>query len=304
MRRVSLITAFCVALPAIAFAHVSVAPRESKPGVEQVYTVRVPTEGQVATTSVFLQVPDGMTVLDVPHPEGATHDVKRDGNRIVSITWTKNIPPAQRAEFTFKATNPGAEGQITWKIQQRFADGKSTDWTPGLKVTNTPAPPPAPRAAAPQPAPAAPPAAQAAGHAGHQMPATGDAAAIETWLNGYDAAFNAKDLQKLGTYYHPDATIYEGGGIDNGWASYRDGHLGPELKAFENLQFGHTNRQISVLGDGKSAYVVSQYSLKAKMGERVIDSGGLETLVLVKGADGSWKIRHSHTSSRPRRPPQ
>jgi ketosteroid isomerase-like protein len=33
-----------------------------------------------------------------------------------------------------------------------------------------------------------------------------------------------------------------------------------------------------------------------------MDSGGLETLVLVKGDDGSWKIRHSHTSAR-RRPP-
>jgi ketosteroid isomerase-like protein len=40
------------------------------------------------------------------------------------------------------------------------------------------------------------------------------------------------------------------------------------------------------------------------MGEREIDSRGLETLVLLKGPDGNWKIRHSHTSSRPvRRPP-
>ena len=135
-------------------------------------------------------------------------------------------------------------------------------------------------------------------------PPTGDAAVIEKWLAEYDAAFNAKDLEKLGTFYLPDVTIYEGGGIDNGWAAYRDKHLGPELKAFENLQFAHTNRQIHVLGDGRTAYAVSQYTLKAKMGERDIDSGGLETLVLVKGADGAWKIRHSHTSSRPRRPPQ
>ena len=145
---------------------------------------------------------------------------------------------------------------------------------------------------------------QQAGSQASPMPASGEVAAIEKWLAEYDAAFNAKDLQKLGTFYHPDVTIYEGGGIDHGWAAYRDGHLGPELKAFENLQFGHSNRQIHVLGDGKAAYAVSQYSLKAKMGERAVDSGGLETLVLVKGADGAWKIRHSHTSSRPRRPPQ
>lgn len=145
------------------------------------------------------------------------------------------------------------------------------------------------------------PAVAAAQHASSADSAA-DVAAIATWLDGYDAAFNAKDLARLGTFYHPEVTIYEGGGIDNGWASYRDGHLGPELKAFQDLQFGHTGRRITLLGDGQSAYVVSQYSLKAKMGDRVIDAGGLETLVLVKQPDGGWKIRHSHTSSRPRRP--
>jgi ketosteroid isomerase-like protein len=130
-----------------------------------------------------------------------------------------------------------------------------------------------------------------------------DAAAIEAWLRGYDAAFNAKDLDKLATFYHPDVTIYEGGGINNGWVDYRDRHLGPELKAFENLQFGHSNTKVTVLPGGQSAYATSEYSIKAKMGEREVDSRGLETLVLLKGTDGSWKIRHSHTSSRPARRP-
>lgn len=133
-----------------------------------------------------------------------------------------------------------------------------------------------------------------------QAPAD-EAARIDKWLDGYDAAFNAKDLEKLGTFYHPDVTIYEGGGIDNGWAAYRDKHLGPELKAFQNLQFGHTNRQVHVLDGGRAAYVTSLYFIKAQMGERSIDSGGLETLVLVKDAGGAWKIRHTHTSARPRR---
>jgi uncharacterized protein (TIGR02246 family) len=129
-----------------------------------------------------------------------------------------------------------------------------------------------------------------------------DVAAIEKWLDGYDAAFLSKDLDKLATYYHPDVTIYEGGGINNGWADYRDHHLGPELKSFENLQFGHSERKVHVLGDGRTAYVTSLYSIKAKMGERLLDSGGLETLVLIKGDDGAWKIRHTHTSARSRRP--
>ena len=130
-----------------------------------------------------------------------------------------------------------------------------------------------------------------------------DAAAITAWLKGYDVAFNAKDLDKLATFYHPEVTIFEGGGVNNGWADYRDHHLGPELKAFENLQFGHSNTKVTVLPGGQSAYATSTYAIKAKMGERMLDSSGLETLMLVKGSDGAWTIRHSHTSSRPRRPP-
>lgn len=90
--------------------------------------------------------------------------------------------------------------------------------------------------------------------------------------------------------------------MNNGWIDYSDRHLGPELKSFENLQFGHSNVKVTMLPGGQSAYATSEYAIKAKMGERVLDSTGLETLVLVKAGDGTW-IRHSHTSSRPRRPP-
>ena len=101
---------------------------------------------------------------------------------------------------------------------------------------------------------------------------------------------------------HPDVTIYEGAGINNGWADYRDRHLGPELKAFQNLQFAHSETKVTVLPGGQSAYATSRYTLKAKMGERDIDSEGLATYLLLKGANGAWQIRHSHTSSRARRP--
>ena len=282
MRRIISLAAVAVfVVPTVAAAHITLRPRESKPSAEEKYTVRVPTEGQVSTVSVELDIPDGVTVLDVPQPEAAKHNLTKVGTRITRITWTKEIPPKQTAEFLFTARNPASE-QITWNVRQNFADGTSRPWTPGTKLLATTS---------------AVPAAGATQTGG----ASGEAAKIDAWLKGYDDAFNAKDLEKLGTFYHPQVTIYEGGGIDNGWAAYRDGHLGPELKAFENLQFGHSDRQIQMLGE-RAAYVVSTYTLKAKMGQRDIDSGGLETLILVRGDDGAWKIRHSHTSSRPRRP--
>lgn len=131
----------------------------------------------------------------------------------------------------------------------------------------------------------------------------GDAPTIEASLKAYDVAFNAKDLDKLATFYHPEVTIYEGGGVNNGWADYRDHHLGPELKAFENLQFSHLEIKVTVLPGGQAAYATSRYTLRARMKDRDIDSEGLATYLLLKGGDGTWRIRHSHTSSRPVRRP-
>ncbi len=135
-------------------------------------------------------------------------------------------------------------------------------------------------------------------------PNTSQAGATEApildMLHAYDAAFNAKDLDALGRFYDPAVTIFEGGGINNGWADYRDHHLGPELQAFTNLQFGHRNSQVRMLGTD-AALVTSEYFLKARLKAEDIDATGLETLLLSRQPDGRWMIRHSHTSSR-RRP--
>lgn len=132
--------------------------------------------------------------------------------------------------------------------------------------------------------------------------AADDTADIQSLLKDYDAAFNAKSMDRLAAFYHPEVTIFEGGGVDRTWAEYRDHHLGPEMAAFITVSFAHSNSVIHVLGaDKKAAYVTSEYAIKAKMKEREVDGGGLETLLLLKGDDGKWRIRHSHTSSR-RRP--
>ena len=281
MRKKLLFATLAVLVPSFAMAHVSVRPRESKPGAEEQYTVRVPTEGAVATTHVMLEIPADVTVLEVLQADGATFETSKQGDRITSITWRKAIPPKASAEFAFRARNPVA-AEIAWKAHQHFSDGTVADWIGA--------------AGASRPAAVTKLTASAAGAQPN------DAAAVEAWLKSYDAAFNAKDLDKLATFYHPDVTIYEGGGINSGWIDYRDRHLGPELKSFENLQFAHSNTKVLMLPGGQSAYATSEYAIKAKMGDRQLDSGGLETLVLVKSSDGTWKIRHSHTSSRARRP--
>ena len=120
-----------------------------------------------------------VTVLEVLPAEGATFETAKQGDRITSITWKKAIPPKASAEFVFRARNPAA-GEIVWKAHQHFSDGtcrrlgRCCRRQAAASVTKL--------------------SAQSA--AGAQ---SDDAAAIETWLKGYDAAFNAKDLDKLAT---------------------------------------------------------------------------------------------------------
>jgi uncharacterized protein YcnI len=108
-------------------AHVVVTPRESIEGTEQTYTVRVPTEGTVSTTSLELEIPAGLHVMQVATGEGFTFDVKKQNDRIVAITWTREIKPKEFALFTFTAHNP-APGAMQWKAHQTFADGSMRHW--------------------------------------------------------------------------------------------------------------------------------------------------------------------------------
>ena len=108
-------------------AHVTVWPQESRPGAGERYTVRVPTEGKVTTTSIELEVPAGVLVSGVLVGAGYTYEVRRDNDRIIAITWKQDIKAGEVGEFVFFARNPPTT-QITWKARQRFADGTSADW--------------------------------------------------------------------------------------------------------------------------------------------------------------------------------
>ena len=121
----------------IVSAHVTVWPQESRSGAGERYTVRVPTEGKVTTTSIELEVPADVVVSGVLVGAGYTYEVRRENDRIVAITWKQEIKPAEYGEFVFFARNPKA-AQIAWKVRQRYADGTSADWV-GVEGDRRPA---------------------------------------------------------------------------------------------------------------------------------------------------------------------
>lgn len=131
VKGVRVLNAVVFLLPILAEAHVTIWPRESTAGATEKYIVRVPTEGKVTTKSVELEVPEGVIVEALAVPQGWKQDVKRNDDRIVTITWQMDVKPGEFAEFAFVARNPRDKEQIVWTLRQKFADGTVSDWTKG-----------------------------------------------------------------------------------------------------------------------------------------------------------------------------
>jgi len=136
--RTAVLTITVLLIAPLAHAHVTVWPQESKTGAGERYTVRVPTEGKVTTTEIELEVPAGVRVSGVLVGAGFSYELRRDGDRIVAVTWRQEIKPSEYAEFVFFAVNPKTAGPVAWKVHQRYADGTSADWT-GVEGDRRPA---------------------------------------------------------------------------------------------------------------------------------------------------------------------
>lgn len=123
--------AIVVLAPAAVQAHVSITPRASTAGATEKYTVRIPTEGKVATVAAEMDVPEGVIIETLQAPAGWKYEVKRAEDRIVSIVWQADVKPGEFIEVAFVARNPRNGNRIVWTLRQRFADGTVTDWTKG-----------------------------------------------------------------------------------------------------------------------------------------------------------------------------
>jgi uncharacterized protein YcnI len=82
----------------------------------------------MTTTSVVLDVPDGVTIVSVSAPEGAKHEQKKVADRIVQVTWTIEIKAGASAQLSFVAKNPDRGDSISWKVHQKYSDGMVSDW--------------------------------------------------------------------------------------------------------------------------------------------------------------------------------
>jgi uncharacterized protein YcnI len=117
----------------LASAHVTVQPTEVPAGSYQVFTVRVPTEKEIATTSVKLAIPNGVSVSRIePKPEWTYEIEKNADNKFVSVTWKatgKGLGATEFGEFRVQGKVADDAKELVWKAYQTYSDGEVVEWT-------------------------------------------------------------------------------------------------------------------------------------------------------------------------------
>ncbi len=115
------------------FAHVVVGPAEVGVASFQTFTMGVPNEKDMPTTTLRLMIPEGLKSVSPNVKPGWTVSVKKTGDgdsaKVLEIDWTGgSIPVGQRDDFLFSAQVPASEAKLLWKAYQTYQDGTVVAW--------------------------------------------------------------------------------------------------------------------------------------------------------------------------------
>ena len=114
----------------VAWAHVRVLPEEVPADSFEVFTVRVPTEREVPTTEVRVEVPEGFTVSRVEPVPGWDYELEEEEGIVRAITWSGGeIGETEFQEFDIQGRTPAEPGEYPWNAFQTYQDGEVVEWT-------------------------------------------------------------------------------------------------------------------------------------------------------------------------------
>jgi uncharacterized protein YcnI len=125
---------FTIALTfaSIASAHVTVSPKEATQGAYEKFTVRVPTEKEVATVKVEVKIPAEVNISRFePKPDWKYDMTKDSAGKIVSVVWTATgtgLSATEFGEFSMQGKVADNASQIVWKAIQTYKDGSVVEW--------------------------------------------------------------------------------------------------------------------------------------------------------------------------------
>jgi uncharacterized protein YcnI len=136
MKRLSLVVSgvlgvgAMLAVSAPASAHVVVSPEEVTAGDYETLTVSVPTEKEIPTTEIRVEVPKGFLLSGVQPVPGWEHTFEEDGGVVTAVTFSGGeIRPREFQQFLLQAQAPEEPGEYPWKAIQSYEDGSVVEWT-------------------------------------------------------------------------------------------------------------------------------------------------------------------------------
>jgi uncharacterized protein YcnI len=118
-----------LALAAPAAAHVVVSPEEVTAGDYETLTVSAPTEKEVPTTEIRVEVPEGFLLSGVQPVPGWEHAFEEDRGVVAAVTFSGGqIRPREFQQFLVQAQAPEEPGGYPWKATQTYEDGSTVEW--------------------------------------------------------------------------------------------------------------------------------------------------------------------------------
>lgn len=111
-------------------AHVVVSPEEVTAGDYEKLTVTVPTEKEVPTTEVTVEIPEGFTVFGVKPVPGWEYEFTEEGGEVRAVTWSGGeIREREFQEFVMQAQSPEEPGEFSFTADQTYQDGSVVKWS-------------------------------------------------------------------------------------------------------------------------------------------------------------------------------
>ena len=118
-----------LAVSGTAWAHVVVSPEEVPAGDYEILTVSVPTEKEIPTTEIRVEVPEGFLLSGVQPVPGWEHAFEEDRGVVTSVTFSGGeIRPREFQQFLVQAQAPEEPGEYPWKAAQTYEDGSVVEW--------------------------------------------------------------------------------------------------------------------------------------------------------------------------------
>jgi uncharacterized protein YcnI len=118
-----------LAVSASAWAHVVVSPEEVRAGDYETLTVSVPTEKEIPTTEIRIEVPEGFLLSGVQPVPGWEYSFEEDGGIVTAVTFSGGeIRPREFQQFLVQTQAPEEPGEYLWKAIQTYEDGSVVEW--------------------------------------------------------------------------------------------------------------------------------------------------------------------------------